>query len=182
MPASFEFHNSLVYFRSMIAPRLLADDDFAHIVQHAPLVSIDLIIRDPERNALLGLRVNEPAKGRYFVPGGVIWKNETISAAFARILKTETGLRVSFADARLLGVFEHFYETNRFNRPDFGTHYIVLAYELSLRHWPSIEIDSQHSDVRWMSEAEILSAADVHPNTKAYFRSASQLDSVLNVE
>jgi hypothetical protein len=31
------------------------------------------------------------------------------------------------------------------------------------------QLDSQHSDVQWMSEDEINSATNVHPNTKAYF-------------
>jgi colanic acid biosynthesis protein WcaH len=64
-----------------------SDDEFAHIVRLAPLVSIDLIIRDDEQNVLVALRTNEPAKGVYFVPGGCIRKNETIENAFARILK-----------------------------------------------------------------------------------------------
>jgi hypothetical protein len=38
----------------------------------APLVSFDLIIRDPDGRALLRLRTNDPAKGFYFVPGGRI--------------------------------------------------------------------------------------------------------------
>jgi len=42
---------------------------------------------------LVGLRTNEPAKNYYFVPGGVIRKNETIELAFERILKAETGCR-----------------------------------------------------------------------------------------
>ena len=154
----------------MNAPRLLADDDFAHIVRHAPLASIDILIKDPEANVLLGLRTNEPAKGRYFVPGGVIGKNETIPSAFARILKAETGWDVPFDKAKFVGVFEHFYSTNRFEIPDYGTHYIVLGYELRLDQRPSIAKDAQHSDMRWMSVAKILSTASVHPNGKAYFK------------
>jgi hypothetical protein len=41
----------------------------------APLVSIDLIIRDNADRVLLGLRNNEPAKGYFFVPGGIILKD-----------------------------------------------------------------------------------------------------------
>ena len=52
----------------MDTPEFLSDDDFAHIVRYAPLVSIDLIVRDLEENVLLGLRANEPAKNTYFVP------------------------------------------------------------------------------------------------------------------
>jgi colanic acid biosynthesis protein WcaH len=155
---------------AMNKPHHLKDDDFAQIIRHAPLVSIDIIIRDDERNLFVGLRANEPARDYYFVPGGVIRKNETIGNAFKRILETETGCRAPLSDAKLFGVFEHLYETNRFGSPDYGTHYVVLAYELKLGHRPAFELDSQHSACRWMSEAEILSATTVHPNTKAYIR------------
>jgi colanic acid biosynthesis protein WcaH len=60
-------------------------------------------------------------------PGGVIVKNKTIQAAFARISKAETGLHIPIDEAIFFGVFEHSYETNRFNPPDYGTHYAVLA-------------------------------------------------------
>jgi colanic acid biosynthesis protein WcaH len=153
----------------MGAPHFLKNDDFAHVVRHVPLVSIDIVIKDPGQNVLVGLRMNEPARGEYFVPGGVIRKNETIRDAFTRILDAEIGFRASLSDAAFLGVFEHFYETNRFGNPDYGTHYVILAYELKLDHRPAVELDSQHSEIRWMSEAEILSATNVHRNTKAYF-------------
>jgi colanic acid biosynthesis protein WcaH len=153
-----------------MTPGLLTDEDFALIVRRSALVSIDIIIRDPEANILLGFRVNEPAKGTYFVPGGIIRKNETIRDAFARILKNEIGLQTSLDEAKFLGVFEHFYMANRFENPDYGTHYIVLAYELNLEYQPSVEMDSQHSNVQWTPEREILSAPNIHPNTKAYFR------------
>jgi GDP-mannose mannosyl hydrolase len=89
--------------------------------------------------------------------------------AFTRILDAEIGLHASLGDATFLGVFEHFYETNRFANPNYGTHYVMLAYKLDLNHRLAVKLDSQHSEFRWMSEAEILSAVDDHPNTKAYF-------------
>jgi colanic acid biosynthesis protein WcaH len=168
---SLKLPTELLWFISarMDASQSLSQNDFAHIVRFSPLVAIDLIIRDPEGNVLLGLRANEPAKGTYFVPGGVIRKNERIRDAFTRILHVETGLAVSFDEATLLGVFEHFYETNRFGHPDYGTHYVVLAYQVPLKAKQAVAIDSQHIDVQWMPEDEINSAADIHPHTKAYF-------------
>ena len=74
---------------------MITDNEFSCVVRCAPLPSIDLIIRDSDRRVLVGLRTNEPAKNCYFVPGGVIRKNETIEVAFARILNSETGCRVS---------------------------------------------------------------------------------------
>jgi colanic acid biosynthesis protein WcaH len=121
-------------------------------------MSIDLIIKDQKDSVLLGLRLNEPTKGKYFVPGGVIRKNERIAAAFARIIKAETGIEKAVPEANFIGVFEHVYETNTFGNPDFGTHYVVLAQR------PSVISDSQHGDFRWVSASEIrLGLATVLP-------------------
>ena len=87
---------------------MITDNEFSCVVRCAPLPSIDLIIRDSDRRVLVGLRTNEPAKNYYFVPGGVIRKNETIELAFARILRAETGCRANHGDARFLGAFQHF--------------------------------------------------------------------------
>ena len=154
----------------MTAAAPLTPEQFRQVVRTTPLVSIDLVILDPEQNVLVGLRNNEPAKGVYFVPGSVIRKGETLADAFARILLLETGLELPIAAARFLGPHEHFYPTNRFSEPGYGTHYVVLAYRLELDGRPQIKLDDRHSDIRWMSGPEILAAPDVHENTKAYFR------------
>jgi colanic acid biosynthesis protein WcaH len=148
----------------------LSTDQLRHIIHYAPLVSIDLIIADPTQRMLVGLRNNEPAKGVYFVPGGIIRKDEYMGDSFRRILMAETGQNATIGNAKFLGVAEHFYPTNRFNDPDFGTHYVVLGFRLQLDCRPDIKLDDQHSDIRWMSAVELLSAEDVHENTKAYFR------------
>ena len=153
----------------MTTPHPLTRDEFFPVVRNTPLVSIDLIIKDQKDNVLLGLRANEPAKGKYFVPGGIVRKNESIAAAFAQILKVETGLDKPISEANFIGIFEHIYETNTFENPDFGTHYVVLAYELRLGQRPSVISNSQHCDFRWMFATEIRSALDVHPHTQAYF-------------
>jgi GDP-mannose mannosyl hydrolase len=152
---------------------LITDNEFSCVVRCAPLPSIDLIIRDSDRRVLVGLRTNEPAKNYYFVPGGIIRKNESIELAFARIFMAETGCSASLSDARFLGVFQHFYSTNRFGDPAYGTHYVVLAYELQLDYRPEIVLDAQHSESKWMAEADLFSASEVHENTKAYFRKQS---------
>ena len=151
-------------------PAPVGDADFAVVVRCTPLISIDLLIRDAQRRTLVGLRVNEPAKGTYFVPGGVIRKNERIHDAFVRILKAETGLSANFSDAEFRGVYEHIYGTNRFGDAAYGTHYVVLAYALAFASEPEVRPDNQHRTFRWMSAAELLSAPEVHDHTKAYFR------------
>jgi ADP-ribose pyrophosphatase YjhB (NUDIX family) len=151
-------------------PMLLSPDDFHSVVRLAPLVSIDLIIRNARGEVLLGLRNNEPAKGFYFVPGGVILKHERLHQAFARILKRETNYHASLEDARLRGVYEHFYDANSFGDKNFGTHYIVLTHELELADASALKSDAQHSEMRWWGERDLLVSDRVHENTKVYFR------------
>lgn len=144
------------------------DKNFAKVVRYAPLVSIDLLLRAPGGRIFVGWRTNEPAKGVYFVPGGVVRKGELLDDAFRRILTTETGLTSERSSARFLGVYEHFYPTNRYDDPAYGTHYVVLGYELAVPQPSTIRLDAQHNKFRWLSEGELLTAPDVHENTKAY--------------
>jgi colanic acid biosynthesis protein WcaH len=104
--------------------RRLDDETFEQVVRSTPLCSIDLIIRDTDAHTLVGLRLGEPAKGYYFVPGGRIRKDERLADAFRRILAEETSIEAQLSDDKYLGVFERFYPTNRFGKPGFGTHYV----------------------------------------------------------
>jgi colanic acid biosynthesis protein WcaH len=148
----------------------MTDDDFGRVVRLTPLVSIDLIVRGPEGRVLLGRRKNEPARGYLFVPGGRISKNETRAAAFRRLTREELGVERRLEEARLLGTYDHIYPTNRLRLPGFGTHYVVLGYEillpLDLMSLPLV----QHGEYFWMTDAEALASPEVHDNTKAYLR------------
>jgi colanic acid biosynthesis protein WcaH len=148
----------------------LSPEDFDTAVRVTPLVAIDVIVRSPDRRVLLGRRKNEPAKGTFFTTGGRITKNETLAAAFRRISRAELGAAKEIKDARFLGVYEHFYTTNNHEQAGFGTHYVVLAYELtSPEHELPLPKD-QHGEFVWLSEAELLCHPEVHENAKAYFR------------
>ena len=133
----------------------LPDETFKSIIQHTPLISIDLIVRNEQGHVLLGKRVNAPAKGYWFVPGGRVRKNETLDDAFVRLVREELGIEsgVTRADAKFLGVFEHFYDDNVFN-DKFETHYIVLAYELNVKRMEINEIYSQHQDYIYLNTNE----------------------------
>jgi colanic acid biosynthesis protein WcaH len=154
-------------------PQQLDERDLATVIRLAPLVSIDLIIRDDAGRVLLGLRNNEPAKDFYFVPGGRILKDERLRDAFARILAYETAIDAPYESATFLGVYEHFYTTNRLAEPNLGTHYVVVAFEVRPADVSAVREDSQHREYRWMHPQELLASALVHDNSKAYFRPAA---------
>jgi len=144
-------------------------NEFLEVVIRAPLVSIDLIVRDDDGRVLLGLRRNAPARGYWFIPGGCIRKNETLDVAFGRIALDELGVTAQRADAHLLGVFDHLYDENAGDLPGFGTHYVVLAHALpqGIAVTPPPE---QHSEYRWLSVEALLADPQVHEYSKAYFR------------
>ena len=149
----------------------LAARDFDDVVRLTPLVAIDLIVRSADGRVLVGRRSFEPAKGSFFVPGGRITKNETLAAAFRRISLAELGVEKKIAQARFMGVYEHFYTTNNREQAGFGTHYVTLAYEVTSPVREASLPRDQHGEYEWLSEAELLRRPEVHANTKAYFSS-----------
>jgi colanic acid biosynthesis protein WcaH len=146
----------------------MTDEQFLHIVDATPLVSIDLIIRNERGEVLLGWRVNRPAQNSWFVPGGRIRKNERVKEALQRISQRELG--VAIAGAKLIGVFDHIYEDNFLGTPKVNTHYVVLGFSTELPSRTVFTADEQHGELKWLSVKDLLASHDVHENTKAYFR------------
>ncbi|MCT7539727.1 NUDIX domain-containing protein [Aliarcobacter cryaerophilus] len=74
--------------------KMLELDKFKTLVDVAPLVSIDFIIKNQDNKILLGKRVNKPAKDYFFTLGGRVFKKETLNEAKKRVLKDEIGLNI----------------------------------------------------------------------------------------
>ena len=148
----------------------MEDKHFLEIIKATPLVSIDLIISNPSEKVLLGKRINSPAKDYWFVPGGRISKNETISHALKRISRVEVGLELPTENPILLGAYNHIYEDNFLNVDGINTHYVVLAFAIQLQQEIEVKPDEQHSDLKWWGIDKLLKEPTVHHNTKAYFR------------
>jgi len=149
----------------------LDQNTFSSIIKNTPLISIDLIVKNEEDKVLLGKRVNEPACGFWFVPGGRIFKNETLASAFHRIALGEVGLEDTMSQAKFHGLYEHFYDNNVFDGT-FGTHYIVLSYEI--KSACGIHLNNQHEEYKWFDIDELLESNEVHKYTKDYFKEQLQ--------
>ena len=151
----------------------LPPEDFLFIVDNAPLVSIDLIVRGTTENKiLLGLRRNRPAQNTWFVPGGRIDKKwKSLSEAFHNITKNELGIDFEYDDTTLIKVTQHFYENDNFaNKEGIDTYYIVIALEFFI---DKIDINNlpmkQHEKWDWFSEKKLLENRNVHEYVKEYF-------------
>ena len=140
------------------------------IIKATPLVSVDLIIRNPSEKVLLGKRTNRPAKGYWFVPGGRIIKNETINQALKRISEVEVGLDLSAEAPSLLGAYDHIYEDNFLNVIGINTHYVALAFIITLKQEIEVKPDEQHMAFKWWKTDKLIEDPTVHLNTKAYFK------------
>lgn len=142
---------------------------FSKVIECTPLISIDLIIRNKNDQVLLGKRKNKPAQGYWFVPGGRIFKGESISNAFKRLTLQELGKALSIREANLLGCYEHFYDDNVFG-DEFSTHYIVIAYILDIEELMlNLPIGQQHLDYKWFNLSDLLEDDLVNQYTKDYF-------------
>jgi colanic acid biosynthesis protein WcaH len=142
---------------------------FIEIVKDTPLVSFDLIVRNMQNEVLVGLRINSPAKNYWFVPGGRILKNEHLDGAFKRITQEELGTSFDRQNTEFKGVFQHIYKDNFAEEPGFGTHYIVLSYEIKLSEKLATLPKNQHREYKWLKTDAILKSQKVHKYTKAYF-------------
>jgi colanic acid biosynthesis protein WcaH len=146
--------------------KLIPVEQFKTVVEHTPLISIDLIAIYQDK-VLLGKRVNKPAFGYYFTTGGIVRKNESFKDAKKRIAKDELGIELS-KELKFLGIFEHFYNDSIFD--GISTHYVNHGYLLELDE----ELDNipkeQHSNYKWFTIEELLQSDEVHKYVKDYFK------------
>ena len=144
---------------------MLDDQTFKTVVDSAPLVSIDILIKRNDK-VLLGKRINKPAQGYFFSTGGRINKSETIDSAMNRIAKNELNIELK-TTPKFIGVFEHFYDDSIYE--NISTHYVNLAYEYQIEEVVDLPVE-QHSEYKWFTIGELLESKQVHKYVKDYFR------------
>jgi colanic acid biosynthesis protein WcaH len=103
---------------------VLDAETFKTVVESTPLILIDLCLVC-EGQLMMGLRHNEPLKGKWFTPGGRLLKNERWQDGLTRLAKAELGVTVTPDAFQLMGVWDHFYEDSAINE-SISTHYVNL--------------------------------------------------------
>ena len=153
---------------------MLDSQVFANIVAVTPLVSIDLVVLRGGREVLLGLRNNRPAKGSWFVPGGRIFKDESMRTALFRIAEKELGLGKLIGQGELTlsfhGAYEHMYSDCFAGDIGVTTHYVVLAHKVECPNDFALPVaDEQHAELKWWTIEDAMKSPEVHQYTKNYF-------------
>ena len=151
----------------MTEDRWIPSEEWETIVRNVPIPSVDLVVLHDE-GILLGKRVNEPARGRWFVPGGRIRKQERIEDAVHRIAMEEIGVTIEIIER--LGVYEHFYAAADVPTTD-GKHYVPIGFTVKTDS-NRIRADDQHSAFRVFDEPP----PDLHEYTAQYLRDSEYVD------
>jgi 8-oxo-dGTP diphosphatase len=132
-----------------------------------PIVAVGAVILDGDR-VLLIQRGQEPLKGEWSLPGGVVELGETLQAALAREVREETSL-----DVVVGSVVEVLDSIRRDASGRAEYHYIIIDYICRVRSGtPSvIACGTDAADIRWVPIGE-LEQYGVAPTAMAVVRKA----------
>ena len=149
----------------------ITEEQWKLFVNDCPIYAIDIILFNNEKGIIVGQRINNPAKDKYFVPGGRIYKNETRKNAFKRICNDEIGINLELENTSLIGIYEHFYQNSRWDKEDINTHYIVEARFLKIDSTliKKTNLNSQHSKTLWLKSYDD-NKDKLHPYCEPYFK------------
>jgi colanic acid biosynthesis protein WcaH len=122
----------------------LPEEEFVSIYSKVPRLALDLFIRS-DKGVVLSQRSIEPYLGCWHMPGGTIYKNETIEQAAVRIAKTETGLTI--APQLAIGSLEFLHE----GRSGTDMHTISIIIPATVTHG-ALQADKNTAQVQWFTK------------------------------
>lgn len=141
--------------------------DFQQLIKNSPLFAIDFVVLNELNQVLIGQRKNAPAQGFWFVPGGRVFKNESLEQAFVRLSQAELGVKVQRQQAQMLGLYDHFYEDSFFS-DSISTHYINAAHYVKLHDFDLNLPLEQHQEYRWVSLDGLARDETIHNFSKVF--------------
>ena len=113
-----------------------------------PVVSVGAVVIEGQR-VLLVKRGQEPLRGRWSLPGGVVEAGEELHAAVVREVREETGLTVQVGD-----VVEVLDRITRDPDGRIEFHYVIIDYVCEVAGG-SLACASDADDARWVDRAEL---------------------------
>ncbi|AHB41436.1 GDP-mannose mannosyl hydrolase [candidate division SR1 bacterium RAAC1_SR1_1] len=128
----------------------IPDNIYKQIIENVIIVTVDLILINKKKQILLGLRNNSPLKGIYYVPGGRMFKYESVFDAAERKSLQEFGFSINSKKMIYLGVYDDIYKEESFYE-EGGSHYLsrTYVYFLDDQEESKITTDSQHSEFKF---------------------------------
>lgn len=127
-------------------PKKIKAKLYKKILAVMPIPCIDMVIIS-DKKFLLVKRKNNPAKGKWCIPGGRVFKGETLHQAVRRKVKEETGLK-KFKIVKPLTVRDFFSKASAFKT---STHSINSVFLVHAAIDQAIKPDDQSEDIKWFS-------------------------------
>jgi len=123
---------------------VIHEEFYSKIHELMPIARIDLVI---PRDGLILLikRKQEPGKGRWWFPGGRLWKGESFEEAAWRIARTETGLALE--SVIVIGVDDVRHPEDPFDHGK-GTHHVSVVM-MGIPKTGDVAIDHSSLDHAW---------------------------------
>jgi 8-oxo-dGTP diphosphatase len=113
-----------------------------------PIVGVGAVILD-HKKLLLEKRGNEPAKGKWSIPGGVVELGESLEDAVIRETKEETCLDVEAS--RLIDVV-HQVDLDEEGRVKY--HFVIVDYFVTVKGGTA-KADSDADELQWVALEEV---------------------------
>ncbi len=123
-----------------------------------PVVGVGAVIIE-DGKILLVKRGNEPNKGKWSIPGGLVRTGETLEEALKREIKEEIGVDIEIGEVACV-TEEIFYD----REGKVKYHYIIIDFFAEIKSG-KITAGSDAKDVRWVS-IERLDEVEVVPFVK----------------
>ena len=127
-----------------------------------PIVGVGAVIVS-EGKILLEKRSNEPSKGKWTIPGGLVDLGESIEQAVIRETKEETCLDVE--EPQLIDVVDNV-DLDETGKVKY--HFIIVDYVVKIKSG-AVEAASDAEELRWVSLDEV-EALDLTQSFRVFFR------------
>lgn len=124
---------------------LVSNKLYKQFAQNFPIICVDGIIVQNGKY-LLVKRQNEPLKEEWWIPGGRLYKDETLEKGFRRKIKEETGL-----DVRVVARIGFYEESFKLNDLGIDSKHTISIVFIATPIDPSqkIKLDKQSSEYKW---------------------------------
>jgi len=145
----------------------LTNDQYEIVLRSVPIFCVDLVIIE-NNFVLLIKRNNNPMKGKYFTPGGRVYKNETIDDAIKRKGKEELGLDLE--KIKQIAMYEFLFKNSQVDNTSLhgiGCFYLCRPVKKDFE----IKLDEYASDYKW----EHIFSLYLHPVLKELFEGKKEI-------
>ena len=119
---------------------------YQKIHNYLPIVCVDIVIKTPGNEFLMVKRKENPARGKWWIVGGRVFKNESLESAARRKVQDEIGIVVNKVE-KLIEGYELFFKEDPYGHEN-GTHTIVACFLSEIENIGNLKLDNFHSEYK----------------------------------